>query len=113
MFDFHKLQVYQRVRTLNGELAIILARVRDPDRKRQLLRASMSVQLNLAEGAGRFSDRDKRKFFIISRASAFECVAILDLLLDAKIVSKKEYDRVHDMYEEVSKMLYAMIKGLT
>jgi four helix bundle protein len=46
----------------------------------QLLRASLSVTLNLAEGAGRFSPADKAHFFAIARGSAMECAAVVDVL---------------------------------
>jgi four helix bundle protein len=47
----------------------------------QLDRASVSIALNLAEGAGRRSARDKAHFFTIACGSATECAAAMDLLL--------------------------------
>jgi four helix bundle protein len=46
----------------------------------QLERASVAIVLNVAEGAGRQTLRDKAHFFTIARGSATECGAILDLL---------------------------------
>ena len=48
----------------------------------QLTRASASVALNLAEGLGRSSKKDRARFFEIAKASAMECAAVLDLLPD-------------------------------
>ena len=45
----------------------------------QLDRASLSVPLNVAEGAGR-AGRDQARHYAIARGSAFECLAVLDLL---------------------------------
>ncbi len=45
----------------------------------QLDRASISSCLNVAEGAGR-SGRDQARHYAIARGSAFECLAVLDLL---------------------------------
>ncbi len=45
----------------------------------QLLRASSSVALNLAEGSERASDRDQRRFYRMAMAALRECQAILDL----------------------------------
>lgn len=42
--------------------------------------------MNIAESTSRFSDADKRNFFVISRGSLIECIAILDLL---KVDSEK------------------------
>jgi four helix bundle protein len=46
----------------------------------QLERASVSVVLNVAEGAGRRSRADKRRFYSIARGSAMECAAVIDVL---------------------------------
>ena len=45
----------------------------------QLDRAASSIALNLAEGAGRYTKKDQRKFFIIAMGSLRECQAILDI----------------------------------
>ena len=45
----------------------------------QLRRASTSIALNLAEGAGEFAPREKARFYRIARRSAVECAAILDV----------------------------------
>ncbi len=46
----------------------------------QLLRASHSIPLNIAEGNGKGTSADRRRFFEIARGSALECSAIQDCL---------------------------------
>ncbi len=46
----------------------------------QLTRASLSVPLNVAEGAGRRAPREKAHFYAIARGSAMECAAIVDVV---------------------------------
>ncbi|MGE3172877.1 MAG: four helix bundle protein [Planctomycetota bacterium] len=46
----------------------------------QLRRASTSICLNIAEGAGEYRSREKARFYRMARRSATECAAILDLL---------------------------------
>jgi len=46
----------------------------------QLDRASISVPLNIAEGAGRSTPRERARHHTIARGSAVECLACLDLL---------------------------------
>lgn len=52
----------------------------------QLLRASSSVVLNIAEGFGSSSRGVKRRHYEIARGSAVECIAVLDLALALGIV---------------------------
>ncbi len=112
MFDFHKLEVYKKIREVNTDLEPVLKKIKDFDRRSQLTRASLSVQLNLAEGTGRFSRNEKRRFYIISRASLYECVALFDYLLDLSTITQPEYNFFYVRFEEISKMLYAMIVKL-
>ncbi len=48
--------------------------------KDQLLRASQAIPLNIAEGNGKATEGERRRFFEIARASALECGAIQDVL---------------------------------
>ena len=78
----------------------------------QLKRAAFSIMLNIAEGSGRFTKPDKRNFYIISRGSVFECVAIFDFIYDQELITKSEFDKFYQDLEEISKMLYVMIRKL-
>ena len=82
MFDFEKLQVYKKAKEFNLEIKkdILSLEKLEKISRDPLRRASMSVMLNIAEGISRFSNADKRNFYVIARGTAFECVAIFDLL---------------------------------
>jgi four helix bundle protein len=45
----------------------------------QFTRAALSVTLNIAEGAGKFSPGDKRRYYLSARGSATESAALLDV----------------------------------
>jgi four helix bundle protein len=79
MFDFEKLDVYQKAKVFNKEALRYIAVTGNLNRttKEQLQRASLSILLNIAEGSSRFSKADRKNYFVIARGSAFECVAIL------------------------------------
>ena len=46
----------------------------------QWLRAAQSIPLNIAEGNGKHSLKDRSRFFDIARGSAMECADIHDIL---------------------------------
>ena len=61
----------------------------------QLRRAATSICLNIAEGAGEFSGKEKARFYRIARRSATECAAALDVrrVLDATLTKQATADR--------------------
>ena len=68
--------------------------------------------MNIAESTSRFSDADKRNFFVISRGSLIECIAILDLVKVDLIISKELYLELYIRGEGLSKILFVLIKNL-
>ena len=78
----------------------------------QLGRASFSVPLNIAEGSGKFSKADRKNYFTTARASVFECVAVLDIIKDEGKISDFDLERMLNDANELSRILYAMIKNL-
>ena len=113
MFDFEKLEVYSKAKALNSKVALFLETTNvSKNKKDQLERAAFSIMLNIAEGSGRFTKPDKKNFYIIARGSAFECVAIFDYLLDQNSVDQENFSEFYSSLEEISKMLFALIRGL-
>ena len=114
MFDFEKLNVYSKSKVFNKSIhSFLIGHKLDRTTKDQLRRASFSIMLNIAEGSGRFTNRDKRNFYIIARGSTYECVAIFDYLKDIEQLDTNDFHQYYSLLEEISKMLYAMIKGLS
>jgi four helix bundle protein len=48
---------------------------------------------------------------VIAKGSLVECVAILDLMHSEKIIDKEQFKKFYYKAEEISKMLYAMIRN--
>jgi four helix bundle protein len=113
MFDFQKLIVYQKAKIYNFNISDLIDKHKfDRHVVDQLKRASFSIMLNIAEGTSRYSVKDRRNFFIISRGSAFECVAILEYLFESKRINQEIYQNMVSMLEEISRMLFSMISKL-
>jgi four helix bundle protein len=113
MFDFQKLIVYQKAKSYNFEISDLIENHKfDRHVVDQLKRASFSIRLNIAEGTSRYSAKDRRNFFIISRGSAFECVAILEYLCESNRIASEIYLNLVSKLEEISRMLFALISKL-
>jgi four helix bundle protein len=56
----------------------------------QIIRASQSIPLNIAEGNGKTALADRRRYFEIARGSALECAAIQDILEILGVLSPEE-----------------------
>ena len=79
----------------------------------QLDRASVSIVLCIAEGAGRRTARDKANFFTIARGSATECAAVLDLLLARGLVSPADHRHGRGLLVRIVQMLTRLIARST
>jgi four helix bundle protein len=113
MFDFENLEVYKKAKELNKEILGFLKENKQIDSyiRDQLKRASVSTVINVAEGSGKFSKADKRNFYTISRGSVYECVALLEIILDEDQVEKEEFDYFKQQLEIMSKMLFGLINS--
>lgn len=114
MFPFEKLTVYQKAKVFHQEVLKWLKSNPNLDRVpvNQLKRAALSVPLNIAEGTGRFTKPDQRNSYVFSRSSAFECVAIFDILKDEDTMGFSDFDAFYQLADEMSRILLAMIKRL-
>lgn len=114
MFEFQNFEVYKKAKNFHAESKELIRSVQlDKVTQNQLLRASFSIVLNIAEGSGRFSKRDRRHFFVISRGSVFECAAIYDVLHDSSAINEDTFHSFLKEADELSRILYAMIKNLS
>jgi four helix bundle protein len=109
LFDHEKLDVYQEALAFIAWLEPLMERlpksmaVRD-----QLDQASTSIPLNIAEGNGRFTGPDRCHLFDVSRGSALECAAALDVL-----VAKGQSDALEvQVGKEQLRKTVAMLVGL-
>jgi len=96
MFTFENLEVYKKAFTQNQKIYRLLKKDISIPRymKDQLGRASLSVQLNIAEGSGRFAKRDRRNFFVTARSSALECASLLQFLFAENEISVEQHSEL-------------------
>jgi four helix bundle protein len=78
--------------------------------KDQLERATESIVLNIAEGNGKKSAAERRRFFESARASAFECAAIVDLLRIQSIITTDHASEMKLLLQRTASMLSGLMR---
>ncbi len=74
----------------------------------QWLRASQSIPLNIAEGNGKVSLKDRDRFLDIARGSALECAAIQDVLVRTRGIKVQDDAELKAMLHRIVAMLIRM-----
>ncbi len=77
----------------------------------QIRRAAISVVLNIAEGYGRQSKEDFKRFLKISLGSNNETITLLELSKDLNYISIEEYDKIKQNYDILGKRIYTLINN--
>lgn len=113
-FNFENLEVYQRGLKFAVELCGLASkfsyqygRLRD-----QLIGAAISFPLNIAEGSGRNSGKDKINFYRIARASIFECIPILTISRQLALINDSILIKYKKESLELSKMTSGLIRNI-
>lgn len=78
----------------------------------QLQRASTSVVLNIAEGAGEFSAKEKARFYRMAKRSATECAAILDVCQQLGLIAEERYRVGREHLLRTVSMLVRLVRSI-
>lgn len=76
----------------------------------QVRRASLSVHLNLAEGASRRSAAERRRFYEISRGSIIEVDAAIDIAISLCYIEIDQTKELGELIIKTFKLLTGMIE---
>jgi four helix bundle protein len=111
-FDHEKLEVYQLALRFIAWLEPFIEKLpKSISVRDQLDRASTSIVLNLAEGNGKFTKPDRCRFFDISRGSALECAAALDVCVAKGKLCAEELTPGKDQLLRIVSMLIGLIRA--
>lgn len=109
-FIFEDLEVYQKSLKFSIEVCRLMTKLpykyqRISD---QLIGASISIPLNIAEGNGRGTSKEKINFYKIARSSSFECIPLIEILKNLSLINLDQASR----FREEIKIISSMISGL-
>ena len=77
----------------------------------QIRRAALSVHLNIAEGASRKSESERKRYFEIARGSVIEIDAALDIATDLEYLKNIQTENLGKSMINCFKILTGMIKS--
>src|SRR6266567_8098543 len=113
--NFEKLQVYQLSEKLADSIWNIVSAwdgfAKDTVGK-QIVRAADSIGANIAEGSGRGSLQDNRRFVRMARGSLYETIHWLRRSYMRKLLSQTETKKVRALVEELSPKLNAFLRSV-
>ncbi len=115
MKDFHSLKVWEKAHALT--LAVYRATAQFPKQElyaltNQIQRAAVSVPANIAEGCGKDSDRELKRYSSIAMGSASELEYLLLLARDLGYLQVNIYQPLESDLVETRKMLNGFIQKL-
>ncbi len=112
-FEFQNWPIYKEMLSVSKRLHQICAALPNDGRRGlvdQLIRASQSVCLNVAEGSARSTAKDKVNFLRMAKGSLFECVAVLDLFGELELIGPVEREELQERLARVGKMVSGLIR---
>lgn len=115
MHNFKELKVWQKGRNFVKEIYITVSKFPPEERyalTSQMKRAVISIPSNIAEGAGRGTDKEFTRFLDIANGSAFELETQIYLAYDLEFINKKILNNLIENIEEIEKMIYGFKKKL-
>jgi four helix bundle protein len=114
MGDFRRLKVWQLSTRLVVELYRLTGRFPRTEMfglTAQCRRAAVSIVSNIAEGSGRGTPAEFRRFVLMARGSLHEVRAQLHVARQLEFLSASEHDPLEHRIDEISRMLYALARN--
>ncbi|TYP94744.1 four helix bundle protein [Fodinibius salinus] len=115
MNNFRELDVWKKA----VELATRIYQLTDDYPKQevygltsQIRRCTVSISSNIAEGAGRRSEKEFQKFLDIATGSCYELETQLIISNNLQYLNEAEYKNIKGKLIEIQKMIYALRQSL-
>lgn len=111
---FENLDIYKLSEKLSDQIWVIVVNWNKLDKDtigKQLLRAVDSVGANIAEGNGRGTQNENRRFARIARGSLYESRHWLRRAVKRNLLDKKQIEEIKLVIDELSPRLNAYISS--
>lgn len=115
MHKFRELKVWQYSIELVTRIYEITEKFPVKERfvlSQQINKAAISVPSNIAEGAGRKSQKEFCYFLNIALASSYELETQMVIALNLKYINDSDYALIIEKVDEVQKMIYSLHRSV-
>jgi|SRR5208282_2998648 len=113
--NFEKLRVYQLAECLGDamwDIVIQWSNFAKDTIGKQTVRAADSISANIAEGSGRGSDADNRRFVKIARGSLYETRNWLRRAFRRKLLTSEQVESLKQNVDELTLTLNGYLRSL-
>lgn len=113
LFDQDRLDAYNLAREFTRAVEKLLKLVPRgyAEQFDQVRRASLSITLNTAEGAGEFAPKEKARFYRIARRSSTEAAAVMDSFVDRGVLQEADIAPARAVLHRVTGALTRLIQS--
>lgn len=115
MHKVEDLKIWQKSIELAKKVYEVVAELPDTERyglTSQIKRCAISIASNIAEGAGRNSNKEFKHFLSIASGSSYELQTQLILTYELKLIEKHKIDQLLFLITEIQKMNYSFQKSI-
>lgn len=115
MHKVEDLKVWQKSIELAKQVYRVVAELPDNERyglTSQIKRCTVSIASNIAEGAGRNSNKEFKHFLGIANGSSYELHTQLILAYELNLIVKNKIEDILNLIIEIQKMIYSFQKSL-
>ena len=113
--NFENLRVYQlseEISDIIWEIVVKWKRLAQDTVGKQLIKSADSIGANIAEGTGRGSYADNRRFARIARGSLFEVKHWLRRAYKRDLLTENEVSKLQNLIDELTPKLSAYIRSI-
>ena len=111
--SFKDFEIYQKSKKLLMDIYKITEKYPEQEKYNvisQLRRSVLSIPLNIAEGYGRKSKEEFKRFLKISLGSSNEVEALLEISKELGYLKKEEYQQLSNENEIIGKKIFMLIE---
>jgi four helix bundle protein len=113
--DFEQLDVYKISERLGNDIWLLIAEWSNFEKDtlgKQITRSADSIAANIAEGSGRGSYQDNKRFVRMARASFYETRHWLRQAYRRKLINEESAEKLKAIVDELGPRLNAYINSI-